>query len=115
MIRNFWRNVVVVCGNHEEELPEMMVQTGPFSQFYSCPEYLRERRTEGKRACGNRVNLVDYEKMLNHLSNQLVEHVGSFDLTNYRFKINGIEFEVLEHKKDKLKVKVLNRKALVKR
>ena len=112
MIKGLWSKVRVLCGNHGDEEVEMTVHDGPFSQFYSCPKYYPQNRAKGEHACGNRINLTDYERMLNRISKMLMDFDRTIDLTNYSFEINGIEFEVVKHGNKEIWVKALNRKAL---
>lgn len=108
---NSWNNIMLFCGNHgEDHSIQMQLVQGPHSLFYACPCY-RDKRP-GK-ACNNRLNLIDYDKMLSFL-NEKSEGNGFEDvnLTGYRFKMKGISFEVLEHDGEKFKVLMLNRKAI---
>ena len=117
MITNFWQKAIVICGNekHTEEVP-LEIQAGPSSLFYACPKYHEENRTKDERACPNRINLIEYENMLNHLSDAIFDaelNGRKINLTNLTWNNGkGIEFTVLEHKDDYIKVKALNKKAM---
>jgi hypothetical protein len=86
------------------------------ASHYACPKYRPENRTENERACNNRLNLIDYEKMLAHISELLysAEMQGSvLNLKNYKWKDKkGTEFKVLEYENGKLVISVLNVRAI---
>lgn len=112
---NSWQNFTLVCGNHpDDHSNEMTLKKGPHSLFYSCPKYLSIYKHIPGRSCNNRINLVDYERMLNHLNAMAASGNGIEDvcLKGYRFKDHGIEYEVLEHKDGKFRVSMLNKKAI---
>lgn len=115
MVKNMWKQIVLVCGCHEEEVIMNIIQ-GPSSLFYACPKYYPENRENGERACANRINLVDYEKMVDYLSDKIEESLlegNKEDLTNLNWVYKGvIEFKVLEHKNGMIKVRMKNKKAL---
>ena len=116
MIKNFWKKIILVCGNHSDEEITMDIINGPMSLFYACPKYYPENRKPGERACANRINLVDFEKMVEHLSELYEENFvegNLINLTGYRWVYKKvIQYEVIEHNQDHIKVKMLNKKAL---
>lgn len=118
MIKGLWGTIKLVCGCHNDRRVEMGINDrGQHSLFYSCPLYYPENRKEGERACANRINLVDYERMLNHLSDvmmQAVTNKEACDLTNYKWKDKKsyITFEVLKHTDEELVIKMISPKAL---
>ena len=110
-----WKNVTPICGCHENERIEMTIQEGPHSLFYACPKYHPENRAPGERACNNRINLIEYQKMLEKLMGEIAEAdcmMGSVDLTNCTWKSKGTEFKVLEHNGDKVTVSIKNIRAM---
>lgn len=114
MIMNLWQSIEIYCSNHDEPV-KMTIQQGPHSLFYSCPKYYPDNRGEYERACSNRINLVDYEAMINYISELLMDaelNNRADNLTNVNWKSKGIEFYIIEHTKDKIKIKMLNKKAL---
>lgn len=83
--------------------------------FYSCPKYYPQNRTENERACSNRINLVEYEAMVDYIHGLIAEadvSGGKVDLTNHFWTKKGIEYRVIEHSGDKVYVEILNKKAL---
>lgn len=114
-IDNGWQNICPICGNHNGEMVEMTINQGPLSTFYSCPKYYPQNRDENERACANRINLNDYQAMVEKLYDMIADtefNGGRIDLTNYTWKSKGCQFRVLEHKNGKIKVEILNKKAL---
>lgn len=115
-IENSWKNIVPICGNHEHRI-EMTTNNGPHSMFYSCPKYYPENRNAEERACNNRINLIEYQKMVDKLMGIIAEAAingESIDLTNYTWTSKGITYKVLEQKGDVLFVKILNLRAMKK-
>lgn len=116
MIQNFWNEVEIYCSHRHEKPIKMEIQNGPHSLFYACPKYHPDNRSEDERACSNRINLVDYEAMLNHFQRILTEAIMNNrqeDLTNHTWTYKGIEFKVFEYKKDEIiKIEMLNKKAI---
>lgn len=115
MIKGIWTMIEPYCGNGHEEDVKLDITEGPFSLFYSCPKYHEANRDEGERACANRINLIDYEKMINYITNLILEgsSSGTFvNLKNYKWKKNGIEYEIFEHTDSKIKIKIKSSKAL---
>lgn len=67
MITGSWGDITLVCGNTHEQPIEMVLQEGPASLFYACPKYHSENRSEGERACNNRLSIDDFFKALEAL------------------------------------------------
>ena len=110
-----WKNITPICGCHGDERIEMVIQQGPHSLFYACPKYHPENRKPGEKACNNRINLIEYQKMLEKLMGEIAEAdctLSPTDLTNLRWKSKGIEFVVLEHDGEKAVVSIKNVRAM---
>lgn len=115
MVKNLWKQVLIVCGNHGEPENVMSLKTGHRSMFYSCPKYYPEAREPGERACKNHVSVDDFEKILGRLSKEVEELMISGQkpcLKNLKYKVKTIEVEVMKHSDNCLVLKVLNKKAL---
>lgn len=116
MVKNFWKKIVLVCGNNHQEMVEMNLINGPASLFYACPKYYPENRSPQERACANRINLIDFEAMVNFLSEKIETALldgGIVNLKNVSWTYKkAIDFKVLEHTEEKIVVQMLNRKAL---
>lgn len=115
---NYTNAVTLICGNHKgDQSHPMKLQQGPHSLFFSCPEYksIYGDDHEG-RSCNNRLTLVDYEKLLDYLTERTYAGDGlqETNLTGLKFTLKGVDYEVLEHTKDKYRVLMLNRKAISK-
>lgn len=110
-----WNSFRLICGNHgDDNSIEMILHEGPHSLFYSCPHYqsIFSKDSKGK-SCNNRLNLVDYEYMINHLSEKMYDDAGSIvPIVGYSFKRKGVVFEVIAQEEDKITVKMLNKKAI---
>lgn len=116
MITGTWDDITLVCGyRHEEPIP-MVIQSGPSSPFYACPKYHPENRVGNERACGNRLSLQDYTKMLEHLHQKIVEaemRDEKINLANYEWKDKkGTLFKVLSHEGSKMTIQVYNKRAI---
>lgn len=116
MIKNLWKHITLTCGNGHTEEVVMDLKQGPLSLFYACPKYYPENRKEKERACANRLNLVDFEKMLDHMTEKIEKGMDQgieINLTGYQYRDRkGTQYTVLKHSKDDLKIEVLNRRAL---
>lgn len=116
MIKNFWKNITVICGNHGENTSiKMDLKQGPSSLFYSCPKYYPENRKPGEKACVNRVNLIDFQKIVEMMSEEIeqAESTGNrICLTNRVFKVRYTEVTVLKHSKEHIVIKLLNKQAI---
>lgn len=119
MIKNFWNNIRIFCGNHRENHTiELMPHEGAegMDMFYSCPKYYPESRSEDEKACGNRINLIEYQKMVEYLSDKIEdaeEERKTVNLTGYQWSNKrGITFTVLRHDKEHIDVLVYNKRAL---
>lgn len=118
MLQKGWNTVTLICGNHKSDYTHpMKLQQGPHSLFYSCPEYksIYGENHEG-RSCNNRLTLVDYEKLLDYLTERTYGDDGmqEVNLTGLTFTLNGVDYTVLEHTKGHYRVLMLNRKAISK-
>ena len=83
--------------------------------FYACPKYYPENREPNERACNNNLTITDYLKMVNHIDKILTQaelNDEKLNLTNIRFKIGRVEYHVTEHSSRKIKIEVLNKKAI---
>lgn len=114
MIHGIWNNINLKCGCHKEYI-DLEIQQGPHSLFYACPKYHPENRDSNERACANRINLVDYENMIKHLSEILTNAEMNNEvivLTGYKWVSKSIEYEIINHTKDKIDIVMVNKKAL---
>ncbi len=117
MIKGIWNMIEVYCGDknkHKDKDVQLEVVQGVFNgYFYNCPHYKDENRQEGERKCCNRISPVEYEKMIDHISKLLEEadlNCEQINLAGYKWKSKGIQFEIFEHEKDKIKVYMFNPK-----
>jgi hypothetical protein len=118
LIKGIWDMVEVYCGDtikHSEPQKLEIVQGVFNGYFYNCPKYRDENREEGERKCCNRISPVEYEKMIDHISKLLEDAEMNNQITNlvgYKWKKNGVMFEVTEHKNEKIKINMLNPKEI---
>ena len=116
IITGTWEDVRLLCGYRHEEPVEMDIKEGPSSLFYACPKYYAHNREPDERACNNRLNLVDYEKMITHIDGLRYEAEMRGEIINlkgYTWKTTkGIEYRVLIHEYNKLEISVVNKIAI---
>lgn len=116
MITGSWDDITLVCGNTHDEPVNMVLQEGPTSLFYACPKYHRENRSEGERACNNRLSIDDFLKALASLHEKIIEaelRDERLQLTNYEWKDRkGTLYKVLKHEGNQLTISVYNKKAV---
>lgn len=110
-ITGFWKSTTFYCKNHPEEKLEL--KQGPYSAYYGCKHEFDE-----ENPCHNRLNLIDAEKILDHLMNEISSaslNGDITDLTNLKVVKNGIEYKVLYHNPLRHKISILvdNKKILM--
>lgn len=119
MITGFWNEIKLICGNHPSEtiddFPEMVIKSGPYSLFYACPKENSDARAEGEIPCYNRINLIDYDKMINHIMDILV-NADSEDkkicLKGHKWKDKTREYEIMHHSNDSIIIKMIDYSAI---
>ena len=92
---------------------ELQLKEGPLSLFYACPKYYKDNRKIDEKKCDNRLSLEEYNKAIEHVVNLLseAENEGSLlNLTNYKWKKNGIEYKVIKHTDTEIKITILNKR-----
>jgi hypothetical protein len=115
-ITGTWDSVKLMCTHRHKEPVPMEIKQGPSSLFYACPKYYPQNRDEDERACNNRLNLVDYERMLSHVNGLLRDaelNDEKVNLKSVKWKdAKGTLFEVLSHDGDGLVVSAVNKRAI---
>ena len=118
MIKNLCDMIEIYCGHgHDEPILMYMRDGSDFGKdsFYACPKYYPENRNEFERACNNNLTITDYIKMVDYIDKKLTNaelNDEKIVMTNLKFKIGQVEYKVFEHTSKKIKVSVLNRKAI---
>jgi hypothetical protein len=118
MVKNIWKNIHIYCGCHKPLTNiKMMPHEGTEGRdmFYSCPKYYPENREYGEKACGNRISITDYKKMVEHISDILEDAMQSraqIDLTGMSWSSNGIDFTIQKHDRDYIEVAIINRRTI---
>lgn len=118
MIKNLCDLIEIYCGhNHNEEIPMYMKDGSDMGKdsFYACPKYYPENREPDERACNNNLTITDYIKMVNHIDKVLTEaelNDEKLNMKNSKFKIGQVEYRVTDHTNRKIKVEILNKKAI---
>ena len=93
LITGFWKTVNFYCKNHPEH--PMVLRQGAYSAYYGC-----EHEFDDKEPCHNRLNVIDAEKALQKLMDNITGAAlmdDMPDLTNYKFSKNGIDYKVINH------------------
>lgn len=114
MIKNLWKNVKIYCGRHEE-LVELVPNEKGSTLFYSCPKYYSMNREPNEKACANRISMMDYQMIVEHLGDVISmaeQNQEMINLTGHRWKKKNIRCEVVDHENGEYKVKVINTKSL---
>lgn len=118
MIKNLCDLIEVYCDNgHAEPIAFYMKDGSDMNKdsFYACPKYYPENRTEHERACNNNLTITDYLKMVDYIDKKITEaelNDEKMNLTNYKFKIGMVQYRIIEHSEKKIKVAVLNKRAI---
>ena len=118
VISGTWNDIVIVCTYRHGEPVEMKPKEGPESVFFACPKYHEENREPGERACNNRLNLIDHDKIIAHIDGMRYDAEMRGEvicLNGHSWKgPRGIECRVLSHVKDRITVSVVNKLAISK-
>lgn len=113
MVTDSWKNIKLICGNHKEDYSnEMQLHEGRagMSVFYTCPCYNAD---EKGHKCNNRLNIVDYEGMLDKIMDEYISDDGmETDLTGLKWSRKGVDYHVLSHEQGHFVVVVKNKKAI---
>lgn len=119
LIKNLWGKIHLFCGNHgEDETIEMTIHEGSDTMktaFYSCPKYYPDNREKDERACVNHISVMDFEKMLNHISDEIgkgIKNGEEIDLKGYKWKDRYIEYKVIRFEEEYIGVLCLNKKSI---
>lgn len=113
MVKGFnWRNLHIICGNHDNKDNEMYVHSGNegMSSFYACPKYIAK---EGSRACTNRIYTNQLLKIMEIIDDERFDEDGmKVSVRGFKKKDKDLYFEVLDEKGDDLWVLIKNLKAI---
>lgn len=118
MIKNLCDIIEIYCGHGHKEEIAMYMKDGAdmgMDSFYACPKYYPENRKIGERACNNNLTITDYIKMVDYIDKILTVaelNDEKLNLTNSHFKIGQVGYHVMEHTNKKLKIEILNKKAI---
>lgn len=118
MIKNLCDMIEIYCGNGHSELVQMYLKSGSDSgkdSFYACPKYYPENRNESERACNNNLTITDYLKIVNYIDKILTEAEmkdENRNLTNHQFKIGAVTCTIISHTQRKIKISILNKRAI---
>ena len=112
IITDAWKNITFVCGCHADQLHEMQLVSSARTFYYRCP--MNEpinHESDNDVICHNTILLKDYEKAIDHISDKLIaadDNDETLCLAHYKWKRKELSFEVLEHKNEKIVIKVIN-------
>ena len=109
-VKGIWDKITIWCMNHDEPV-EMFVQNNTElikTPFYACPNY---------PACGNRLNLDDYQGLVLKFIEEISKDPFSTDYTNYSFTYRGtrqkIFVKVLKYTDKEIRLGILNKTILL--
>jgi len=94
-----WNIIQLKCGECGQELT---IKNGPWGCFYCCTGYPK---------CFNRMNSNIYDKILDKITEMLIEHPNT-NFTGYRWQFKTsyqyYAFKIIKHSPDKFVVAVTN-------
>lgn len=106
MIKNLWNVVKIVCGNHDDSTPDLVInQLTPKKLQYKC----------NCSGCRNAISVDDYDNAIKKISDEMeiAEFEGSsVDLKNMKWKSRGVDYKIICFKNDKIVVRAVNKKVL---
>jgi len=115
MQKNLWKKIHFFCANNHDPV-EMTVHAGAenMSNFYSCPKYYEENRTENEHMCSMRLNFFDAEAVVEAFSKIIDEDMKNFNIKDYtgmKFKVKKvIDVKVKSYSEDRIDLIIYNRK-----
>lgn len=118
MIKNLWSYIELYCGNpiHKEPIKLVEKYTPTNTLFFACPKYFAQNREDDEKMCKNSIYTNDYEKAVEEIEKRLVENAKQDieeNLEGLRWTSkNGICYEVFSHSNDKIKIKMINKRAM---
>lgn len=118
MIKGLWSIIKVYCcdfDRHKDAVELEIIENGFNGYFYACPKYHTFNREQKERQCTNRISPVEYENMIDTISNLIEEAENNnevIDLTGYKWKRKGIQFEIKKYSETEIIVYMLNPKQL---
>lgn len=111
-IIKFWDTLSFICGNHEDNDHEMVLNQTTRGINYVCPSCL-EQTEPYKKKCMNAISIDDYEGVIKYVTNEITEALDNnelINLTHLQWKKKNVEYEVIEHNINKIKIRALNKK-----
>lgn len=116
MVFKQWDKIKLVCGNHGDDFSNVMeIKDGKIGMtpFYKCPKYISIYSEAGGHSCNNRLNMVDFERMLEYITDEKYTDDGDIvSVKGLKWKKNGIEYKVIEDTTDEITVVMKNNKAI---
>lgn len=114
-ITGYWGTVKFICGNHPDDYGQFMEleASGTHSYVYTCPKSKIKNRTDDEAICNNKISLYEYEKAIEHISEQIIraeEDDQQIVLTNHTWKKKTITFKIIKHTDNEIIVSVLDEK-----
>ena len=106
MKTNIWKKITLICANHGEDKSHKMVLQQGNTLFYACPCY---KSINGSKGCRNNLTLNAFEKMLDKIDNESQSNpLEVMEVVGFRWKNNGVDYEVIEQDGDYFTVAILN-------
>lgn len=118
MIKNLCDLIDVYCDNGHKEPIHFYMKDGTDmnkDSFFACPKYYPNNRNSDERACNNNLTITDYLKMVDYIDKTITEaelNDEKTNLTNLQFKIGMVQYRVKSHTDRKIKIAVLNKRAI---
>ena len=119
IIKGLWQTASLICGNHpgSEDEVRMDLKQGPTSLFYACPKYDLDKRDITEKPCFNRISLKEFEAILEDVFELLTtadQNNTVLNLVHHTWSRRGVEYKILSHTNEEIRIQVLNRRALAK-
>ena len=109
MIANLWGQIDLYCGMHGDKLVPMTLDEAHHPLMYRCSA------STPKNECLNVLNIADFQKMMEKISDILLEAELSGSLPsikNLKWTNKGIIFTVISDEKGRYAIRILNKKAV---
>lgn len=111
MITSLWNKTEIYCAHHDE-LCLMDLNNSRGVIHYACHESFPENKKDSSCLCKNTLSLKDFEKMLDRISEIMLQaelNNEVLNLENVKFSIGQYEYKIFKHD-EQIKIAVKNKR-----
>ena len=112
---NLWNRITIYCMNHDKPKEMHIVQNTEkiVSPFFGCTQYFPENKADDESPCPNRLNMDDYQGLVQKFLEAVSDGQIGTDYTNYEFDYKGVRQKIhvrcLKYTDDEVRLGILNK------